>query len=144
VKILVVGARGQLARDLAECAPLHPDLAVLALGRPRLDLLDEASIAGAIDAVAPDVVVNAAAYTAVDKAEREVDAAFAVNRDGAARSLARPTPMAARSFTSPPTTSSTASSRRPTSRPIYPILRASMADPSSRARPRSWPPIRAT
>lgn len=83
MKILVVGARGQLARALAECAPLHPDLAVLALGRPRLDLLDEASIAGAIDAVAPDVVVNAAAYTAVDKAEREVDAAFAVNRDGA-------------------------------------------------------------
>jgi dTDP-4-dehydrorhamnose reductase len=56
---------------------------VAAIGRPALDLLDEASVVRMVDAVVPDVVVNAAAYTAVDKAEREVDAAFAINRDGA-------------------------------------------------------------
>lgn len=83
MKILVVGARGQLARALVDCAASRRAFAVVAMGRPQLDICDEASIARAVDAVAPDLVVNAAAYTAVDKAEREADAAFAINRDGA-------------------------------------------------------------
>src|SRR5262249_57277 len=53
------------------------------LGRPHLDLQDKPSITRAIDAVRPNLVVNAAAYTAVDKAESELDAAFAINCDGA-------------------------------------------------------------
>ena len=83
MKVLVIGARGQLARALTECMPWRRGLIVFASGRPQLDLLDEASVARAVDAVAPDVVVNAAGYTAVGKAEREVETAFAVNRDGA-------------------------------------------------------------
>jgi dTDP-4-dehydrorhamnose reductase len=90
VRILVVGARGQLARALLDCAPFYRGVDVLAAGRPELDITDDRSIARALDAVTPDVVVNAAGYTNVDKAEREVDAAFAVNRDGAG-ALARGT-----------------------------------------------------
>jgi dTDP-4-dehydrorhamnose reductase len=83
MRILVTGAQGQLARALVDCAPLHPNLNVVALGRPELDLRDETSIARAVAAVAPGLVVNAAAYTAVDKAESDIDAAFAVNGKGA-------------------------------------------------------------
>jgi len=82
-KLLVVGASGQLARSLMAAASAHPNFDVAFLGRPSLDLLDAASVARALDAVRPDWVVNAAAYTAVDRAESEPDLAFAVNRDGA-------------------------------------------------------------
>lgn len=83
-KLFVVGASGQLARSLMAAASAHPNFDVTYLGRPSLDLGDAASLARALDATSPDCVVNAAAYTAVDRAESEPDLAFAVNRDGAA------------------------------------------------------------
>ena len=83
MKILVAGAQGQLARALAEAAQRHGSHQVVALGRPRLDLLDHVTIAKAMADVEPGLVVNAAAYTAVDKAESDPETAFAVNRDGA-------------------------------------------------------------
>lgn len=83
MKILVAGSQGQLARALAEQAKAHAGFDVVALGRPQLDLADAAGIARAIAAERPQLVVNAAAYTAVDKAESEQQVAFAVNRDGA-------------------------------------------------------------
>ena len=83
MKILVAGAQGQFARALAEAAQRHGSHQVVALGRPQLDLLDHATIAKAMADVEPDLVVNAAAYTAVDKAESDTATAFAVNRDGA-------------------------------------------------------------
>jgi dTDP-4-dehydrorhamnose reductase len=54
------------------------------LGRPEFDMERTASIGELIDARQPDLVINAAAYTAVDKAETEPELAFAINRDGAA------------------------------------------------------------
>ncbi len=76
--ILVAGGAGQVARALASASA--PDgAAIIAKGRPDLDILDEASIAAAFEAVKPDFVVNAAAYTAVDQAESEEAAAFALN-----------------------------------------------------------------
>ena len=69
MRILVAGQQGQLARALLGQAQGRSGFDVVALGRPQLDLLDKASIARAIDAVRPDLVVNAAAYTSVDKAE---------------------------------------------------------------------------
>jgi dTDP-4-dehydrorhamnose reductase len=82
MKLLVIGAKGQLARSLIEVATSqHFDL--VALGRPQLDLLNAESIARALMQVEPQVVVNTAAYTAVDKAEEEPDLAYAVNSDGA-------------------------------------------------------------
>ena len=83
MKLLVAGASGQLAHALVERSRGQAGLAVSALGRPELDLLDRASIARAIAATRPDVVINAAAYTAVDKAEGDAAAAFALNRDAA-------------------------------------------------------------
>lgn len=83
MKILVAGSRGQLARALLEAADANSSFEMVALGRPQLDLLDQATLAAAFKAVQPDLVINASAYTAVDKAETDAGAAFAVNRDGA-------------------------------------------------------------
>jgi dTDP-4-dehydrorhamnose reductase len=84
MRILVTGRNGQLATSLIEQAAKHPGLEVVAVGRPELDLEHAASVGPAIATLRPDVVVNAAAFTAVDKAEQEADRAFAINRDGAA------------------------------------------------------------
>ena len=76
----MTGASGQLGRELAACAACVGDC--VAYDRRALDLADEAAIAAKVRAAAPDVIVNAAAYTAVDRAESERDAAFAVNAHG--------------------------------------------------------------
>jgi dTDP-4-dehydrorhamnose reductase len=81
VKVLVTGHEGQLARGLAETA--GAGVQVVAIGRPELDLADEQSVAAAVARERPDIVVNAAAYTAVDKAETEPAIAHAVNALGA-------------------------------------------------------------
>ena len=80
----MIGAQGQLARALVESAK-STDISVVAVGRPELDLLKPTTVARAIEDVAPDVVVNAAAYTAVDKAEAEPELAYAINAEGAGR-----------------------------------------------------------
>ena len=81
MKLVVTGVHGQVARALAERAPAG--VTVVPLGRPAIDLADPAGIAPALAATGADVVVNAAAYTAVDRAETERDAAFAINATGA-------------------------------------------------------------
>ncbi|HEY3180964.1 MAG TPA: dTDP-4-dehydrorhamnose reductase [Casimicrobiaceae bacterium] len=75
--ILVTGARGQLGNELA--AALGGLGRVIALDRSALDLADGDSLVRTVRAIAPALIVNAAAYTAVDRAERERDVAFAVN-----------------------------------------------------------------
>lgn len=80
MKALVTGAAGQLGRALVRQAPAGIELT--ALDRTGLDLTDAASIAQGLDAAAPTVVINAAAYTAVDRAESEPDHAHAVNAAG--------------------------------------------------------------
>jgi dTDP-4-dehydrorhamnose reductase len=77
MKILITGAGGQLGQALAASAPSGAEC--VALGRDECDLADPASITAAIAAHRPDVLVNAAAYTAVDRAESEVDLAMRVN-----------------------------------------------------------------
>ncbi|MBO0905054.1 dTDP-4-dehydrorhamnose reductase [Jiella sonneratiae] len=81
MRILVTGRDGQVARCLADLADDRH--AITCLGRPELDLTDRASVEAAIAHLAPAIVVNPAAYTAVDKAESEREAAFAVNAAGA-------------------------------------------------------------
>ena len=83
MKILVTGRDGQLARCLADRAGLHPDITLERVGRPALDLERPETIASAIENARPDVVVSAAAYTAVDQAEDEPDRAFLVNAEAA-------------------------------------------------------------
>lgn len=81
MKALILGSSGQVAHALIESAG---DIEATALGRPDIDLADPEGVAAAIAAHRPDIVINAAAYTAVDKAESEPGAAFALNRDGPA------------------------------------------------------------
>jgi dTDP-4-dehydrorhamnose reductase len=82
--ILVTGSTGQLASSLAG-VELAPGQALHCFGRPALDFNRPASIADVFAASAPSLVVNAAAYTAVDAAEDDADAAFRANRDGPAQ-----------------------------------------------------------
>ncbi|MFC4595052.1 dTDP-4-dehydrorhamnose reductase [Sphingobium tyrosinilyticum] len=82
MRIAVTGKTGQVVTCLIEkgTAAGHE---VIALGRPELDLADSASVARVLETAVPDVIVSAAAYTAVDKAESESDLAYAVNGAGA-------------------------------------------------------------
>ena len=80
--IFVAGGTGQLARSLQTVAHQRK-LQLVAVARPKLDLTDGNSIERTVDACRPRAIVNAAAYTYVDKAESEMDLAFKINRDGA-------------------------------------------------------------
>lgn len=83
MRLYVIGGEGQVARSLREAAALDKTI-VFGYGvRPKVDLLQPSSIEKAIAKFRPDVVVNPAAYTAVDKAEVQPDQAFALNREGA-------------------------------------------------------------
>ena len=85
MRLLITGWQGQVAQALGEAAARRADIEALAIGRPALDLVKLPTILRTLSDARPDVVINTAAYTAVDKAETEADAAFALNRDGAAR-----------------------------------------------------------
>ncbi len=82
-KIAVLGAAGQLGRDLCPRLPGE----VIALTRDQADLTRAEPLRSTLDALRPEVVVNCAAYNFVDRAESEPEAAFAVNAWGV-RSLA--------------------------------------------------------
>ncbi len=79
--ILVFGGGGQLASELVEMAAAD-GTALTAVTWQQADITDPAQVARAIDDARPSLVVNAAAYTAVDKAESEPELAMAVNADG--------------------------------------------------------------
>ena len=82
MKLLVTGADGQVARCLVEAGQAY-GADVVALGRSHLDITSQSSLLDAVGALHPDVIVNAAAFTAVDKAEKEPEVAFGVNAIGA-------------------------------------------------------------
>lgn len=82
MKILVFGHSGQVATELR--ALDVDDVQIIALARADADLTDPAACAAAIDAHAPDAVINAAAYTAVDKAESDAETAQVINADAPA------------------------------------------------------------
>ncbi len=81
MRVAVTGAKGQVSTALVEKA--GPKFEILALSRPAFSLEDRDSVLAAVEAARPDVVVNAAAYTAVDRAESEEDLAMRVNGEGA-------------------------------------------------------------
>ena len=82
-RLVVTGREGQVATSLRRADAGERGFEVVAVGRPGLDLADPAGIGAALRAARPDIVVNAAAYTAVDRAEDEPDLAHAVNAQGA-------------------------------------------------------------
>ncbi|SCW76794.1 dTDP-4-dehydrorhamnose reductase [Rhizobium mongolense subsp. loessense] len=83
MRIAVTGKQGQAVQSLMRRGA-EKGVEIIAVGRPELDLADPGSVAAAFSVVHPDVIVSAAAYTAVDRAESEPDLAFAVNAAGAA------------------------------------------------------------
>jgi len=85
MRLLITGAHGQLGRELTRQGGEHE---LHAVARDQLDITDQDAVLRCFASFQPDVVINAAAYTAVDKAESDIEAAFAVNRNGPAN-LAR-------------------------------------------------------
>jgi dTDP-4-dehydrorhamnose reductase len=79
MNVLVLGESGQLARHLRELLP-----AAEFWGRAKLDFGQPAEVSAAIEAYRPSAIVNAAAYTAVDKAESDRDAAWRINAEAPA------------------------------------------------------------
>lgn len=77
MRILLIGARGQVGQELQKTLPLQGT--VEAVDRSHLDLTDVSRIRQVIREQTPDVIINAAAYTAVDKAEVEQTLANAIN-----------------------------------------------------------------
>lgn len=80
LRVLVTGQRGQLGRALRDRLPvgvewLQPEM--------RLEITDHSAVTAAVAALRPQVIINAAAYTAVDRAEGDIDGARRVNADGA-------------------------------------------------------------
>jgi len=83
MRVLVTGAKGQVGSELifeGEKRRMH----MLAARRAELDITQQDAVNSFIQTQKPDILINAAAYTAVDKAESEPELAYAINRDGAA------------------------------------------------------------
>ena len=78
-KILVTGANGQLGWELGQLAASYPQYEFIFTDRSVIDLSKPDTLASIINEMAPDAIINTAAYTAVDKAEAEKELAQAVN-----------------------------------------------------------------
>lgn len=83
MRLLIAGWQGQLARALVEAAANRAEIKAVALGRPGLDLVRPGTIHSTLADTRPDIVINTAAYTQVDRAEQEEAAAMALNAEGA-------------------------------------------------------------
>jgi dTDP-4-dehydrorhamnose reductase len=83
MRVVIVGSAGQIGSELMR-APIPAGWQRADLGRAELDITDERAVAAALAACRPDLVINAAAYTAVDRAESDRDNAVAVNATGPA------------------------------------------------------------
>lgn len=83
MRVLVTGAKGQVGSELIQQGG-ELGLQMLAAGHDELDITRQNRVNSFVQAHRPDIVINAAAYTAVDQAESEPGLAYAINRDGAA------------------------------------------------------------
>lgn len=78
-RVAITGCSGQVVSAVLERSAFFPDLDVIPIGRPNLDLLQVETIETAIVAAQPDAIISAAAFTGVDQAESEEDLAVAIN-----------------------------------------------------------------
>lgn len=81
MRVLITGAQGQVGQELMRSAP--PNWQVQGLGSSELDISDASQVMASVQALQPLLIINAAAYTAVDKAESDSARAHAVNHLGA-------------------------------------------------------------
>lgn len=82
MKILITGSYGQVGSCLEKQLNRLSEVEYLAVDRDQLDITDSTAVHQMVNAFQPDVIINAAAHTAVDKAEQEVELSYAINRDG--------------------------------------------------------------
>ncbi|CAH7077736.1 dTDP-4-dehydrorhamnose reductase [Vibrio chagasii] len=82
MRVLITGCNGQVGSCLNEQLANNENTTVLALDRQRLDITNQDAVNAVVTEFQPSVIINAAAHTAVDKAEEEVDLSYAINRDG--------------------------------------------------------------
>lgn len=80
MRVLITGAHGQVGHELMRLVP--SGFKAFGLGSAKLDITDAARVATVVEQTQPELIINAAAYTAVDKAESEWEKAYAINRDG--------------------------------------------------------------
>ncbi len=81
MKVMITGCNGQLGSELQASCPAYHELVCVDL--PQLDISDDKAVSEFLKAQQPQVIINAAAYTAVDKAESDQALSYAVNADGA-------------------------------------------------------------
>ncbi|MDE1223762.1 dTDP-4-dehydrorhamnose reductase [Vibrio aestuarianus] len=82
MKVLITGCLGQVGHCLTEQLHSRSNVELLALDRDDLDITDRGMVLECVRQFNPDIIINAAAHTAVDKAEGDVELSYAINRDG--------------------------------------------------------------
>ena len=82
MRVLITGCYGQVGHCLTQQLADKESTTVLALDREQLDITNQDAVNASVDDFKPTIIINAAAHTAVDKAEDEVDLSYAINRDG--------------------------------------------------------------
>ncbi|ASI89231.1 dTDP-4-dehydrorhamnose reductase [Vibrio mediterranei] len=81
-RVLITGSYGQVGHCLSNVLSVRDDIDVIAYDREVLDIISEAQVASVLAELTPDVIINCAAHTAVDKAETDVEMSYAINCDG--------------------------------------------------------------
>lgn len=82
MRLLITGKQGQVGRCLTEKLLHEAGFEVLALSKGELDITDQNKVDDVVGDFLPNIIINAAAYTAVDKAEEQTSLAYGINRDG--------------------------------------------------------------
>lgn len=81
-KVLITGSNGQVGYCLTNVLAGRDDVDVIGCDRDVLDITNETQVTSVLAELAPDVIINCAAHTAVDKAETDIEMSYAINRDG--------------------------------------------------------------
>ena len=84
MKVLLTGCKGQVGHCLVNQLNDRAEIELFAYDVDQLDITNEHDVLNKVTTLAPDVIINAAAHTAVDKAEQESELSYAINRDGPA------------------------------------------------------------
>lgn len=82
MRVLITGCYGQVGSCLTQQLANNGNITVRGLDREHLDITNQKAVSAAVAEFKPTIIINAAAHTAVDKAEEEVQLSFAINRDG--------------------------------------------------------------